>query len=225
MAVSVREDEARILVADGDAGDRTALQLVLEVSGYRVRLAETGPEALAAVHEESLLAAILDVALEGVSGYEICHAMRRALGEDLPIMLVSATRTESYDRVAGLLIGADDYVAKPSPPGEILARLRRLLERSARRAGKPALPELTIRETEVLRLFAEGLTQDEIADRLFISTKTVGTHIENIMRKLGVRTRTQAVVRAYREELVEVRDASWAGGRRRNSLKQDRDRR
>jgi DNA-binding CsgD family transcriptional regulator len=60
------------------------------------------------------------------------------------------------------------------------------------------------REMEVLRLLAEGLEQDEIARQLFITRKTVGTHIENVMRKLGVRTRSQAVALAYREDLVKT---------------------
>jgi DNA-binding CsgD family transcriptional regulator len=64
--------------------------------------------------------------------------------------------------------------------------------------------KLTNREMEVLRLLAEGLEQDEIARHLFITRKTVGTHIENVMRKLGVRTRSQAVALAYREDLVKT---------------------
>jgi DNA-binding NarL/FixJ family response regulator len=63
--------------------------------------------------------------------------------------------------------------------------------------------KLTARETEVLRLLAEGLEQKDIAGQLFISRRTVGTHIENITRKLGVRSRAQAVALAYREDLVK----------------------
>jgi DNA-binding CsgD family transcriptional regulator len=61
---------------------------------------------------------------------------------------------------------------------------------------------LTGRERQVLHLLAEGLDQDEIAQRLFISTKTVATHIEHILGKLGVRSRTQAVAVAYRDDLL-----------------------
>jgi DNA-binding CsgD family transcriptional regulator len=68
----------------------------------------------------------------------------------------------------------------------------------------PSLPgRLTKRESEILQLLADGLTQKQIAERLFISPKTVGTHIEHILLKLGVRTRAQAVAVAYRGDLVD----------------------
>jgi DNA-binding CsgD family transcriptional regulator len=66
---------------------------------------------------------------------------------------------------------------------------------------------LTARETEVLRLLAEGCEPAEIAKQLFISRRTVDTHLENVMRKLGVRSRAQAVALAYREELVKTSDS------------------
>jgi RNA polymerase sigma factor (sigma-70 family) len=63
---------------------------------------------------------------------------------------------------------------------------------------------LTKREREILRLLADGLRQDEIAERLFISRKTVSTHVANILRKLGVRTQTQAVALAFRDEMTDI---------------------
>ena len=168
-----------------------------------MREAETGADALAAARADALAAAIVQVELPVVSGYEVCHTLREERGDSFPIVLLSATRTESYDRVAGLLIGADDYVPKPAAADELLARLRRLTRRSAA-APPPRSPgaALTKRELEVLDLLAAGLRQDEIAERLFISTRTVGTHIEHILGKLGVRSRTQAVALAYRDELI-----------------------
>jgi DNA-binding NarL/FixJ family response regulator len=88
----------------------------------------------------------------------------------------------------------------------VLARLRRLLERPAAPPPRTEDPRLTAREEEVLRLFASGVGQHEIAERLFITPKTVGTHIENVMRKLGVRTRAQLVARAYRDGLADPHD-------------------
>jgi DNA-binding NarL/FixJ family response regulator len=105
--------------------------------------------------------------------------------------------------VAGILIGADDYVVKPFAPDELLARVRRLV-RSATPVASIVASRLTARETEVLRHLAAGLAPAEIASQLFISRRTVGTDLENIMRKLGVRSRAQAVALAYRDALVKI---------------------
>ena len=91
-------------------------------------------------------------------------------------------------------------------PEELVARVRRALTRSAElgRTNGAATNGLTPREREVLSLLAEGLTQDEIADRLVISPKTVATHIQRILGKLDVRSRARrAVARAYRLGLVD----------------------
>jgi len=101
--------------------------------------------------------------------------------------------------VAGILLGADDYLGKPLAHDEFLARVRRLL---LRRAQPAPAPKLTPREHDVLDLLAQGLKQKEIADRLVISGKTVGTHTEHIFAKLGARSRVQAVEAAHRRELL-----------------------
>jgi DNA-binding NarL/FixJ family response regulator len=144
---------------------------------------------------------VLDVRLPTLSGYEVC----RALKEEQPgigVLFVSGERVESFDRVAGLLIGGDDYLVKPFAPDELLARLR-LVIRHGGAARTGGLRGLTRRELEVLRHLADGLGQVEIAERLVISPKTVGTHVEHILQKLGVRSRAQAVAVAYREHLVD----------------------
>jgi DNA-binding NarL/FixJ family response regulator len=174
----------------------------LQKAGYEVVEAKSGDDVMDAARRELPRLVILEVTLPGLSGYEVCHQLRHEFGEGLPIIFVSGARTESFDRVAGILIGADDYMIKPFAPDELLARVGRLV-----RSRVPVAPgvasKLTARETEVLRLLAEGLEQEEIAGQLFISKRTVGTHLENIMRKLGVRSRAQAVAIAYREELVK----------------------
>jgi DNA-binding NarL/FixJ family response regulator len=116
---------------------------------------------------------------------------------------MSAERTESYDRVAGFLIGADEYLTKPIAPDELVIRIERLLRRSGP-VAPPVAAKLTGRELEVLSLLAEGFAAAEIAARLVISPKTVSTHIDRILVKLGVRSRAQAVALAYRRELVSV---------------------
>jgi DNA-binding NarL/FixJ family response regulator len=177
---------------------------LLEQAGYSTHEAVDGKTALEAVREERPELVILEVDLPEVSGYEICRELRDLLGEGLPVVLVSGERTGTTDRVAGLLIGADDYLVKPCAPDELLARVRALIRRATPAAPTPPIvvSDLTKRELEVLRLLAEGLEQAEIARQLVISPKTVNTHTQNIFRKLGVRNRAQAVAAAYQLELV-----------------------
>jgi DNA-binding NarL/FixJ family response regulator len=192
---------ALILIVDGDRQCRSLISRVLKRVGYRTYEAETGEEALAAVKRERPALVVLEVLLPGVSGYEVCRELKDEFGETLPIVFVSGTRTEPGDRVAGLLVGGDDYLVKPFDPNELLARVRRLLP--PRLARGETTRKLTRRELDVLSLLVEGLSQPEIANRLFISPKTVGKHIEHILSKLGVHNRAQAVARAVRDELIE----------------------
>jgi two-component system nitrate/nitrite response regulator NarL len=191
---------ARILVADHDRESRTLMSRALERVGYTVHQAETGEEALAVAKRERPALVVVEVLLRGVSGYEVCHELKAEFGEALPIVFVSRNRTESGDRVAGLLVGADDYLVKPFDPEELLARIRRLLP--APLAGGRKAHELTQRELDVLSLLVEGLNQSEIAEKLVLSPRTVGKHIEHILRKLGVHSRAQAVSVAVRDETL-----------------------
>jgi DNA-binding NarL/FixJ family response regulator len=190
-----------VLVVDDDAESRSLITDALGHAGFETREASSGLEALDVARSELPRMVVMEVALPGLCGYEVCHQLRADFGDGLPIVFVSAIRTEPFDAVAGLLLGADDYLNKPFSPDELLARVRRLNRRTV-----PVVPgvaaKLTKREMEVLRLLAEGLEQDDIAAELFISRKTVGTHIEHILRKLEVRSRTQAVALAYRDDLV-----------------------
>jgi two-component system nitrate/nitrite response regulator NarL len=144
-----------------------------------------------------------------VSGYEVCRELRDGFGDKISIIFVSGDRTEAYDRAAGLLLGADDYILKPFDDGEMLARIRSCLRHSDSassalgEASTLAIASLTAREREVLRLLARGLTQIDIAGKLVISPKTVGTHIQRILGKLGVHSRAQAVVLAHEQGLAE----------------------
>jgi DNA-binding NarL/FixJ family response regulator len=191
-----------VLIADERDDDRAALSRLLEDGGFEVVEATTGDEALAIARTAFPSLVILEVALPGMSGYEVCRVLREDVGGGLPILFVSGTRTAACDRVAGLSLGGDDYVVKPYAPDELLARVRRLLERSIHR---PTLASrLTPRELEVLRLLADGLSPDEIAALLFISPRTVGTHVDHILTKLNVKSRVQAVAVAYRDGLVEA---------------------
>lgn len=191
-----------VLVVDDDAGFRAYAREVLEVGGFSVVDVADGVAALTSARATRPAAVLLDVSMPRLSGYEVCRALREEHGQALPLMFVSGERTESFDRVAGLTIGADDYLTKPFEADELLARLRCLLRRFGGAAASAS--PLTHREQEVLGMLADGLDQAEIARRLVISPKTVGTHIERILAKLDAHSRAQAVAIAYRLQLVPL---------------------
>ena len=203
MSPDVGHAPETVVVADADDADRAAIVATLRRAGYRPIATASGAGALAAARSTTASAVVLEVALPDVSGYEVCRALRDDFGPRLPLVFVSGVRTEAKDRVAGLLVGADDYLVKPYAPDELLVRLRRLIRRSARTASLAALTE---RELEVLDLLAEGRSQRDIADRLSIARRTAETHIERVRVKLGARDRAHAVALAYRDELVGVRE-------------------
>lgn len=199
-----RFGQRAILIADGDSTFRRAAASALEVLGVPIREATRGSEAFVMGMDEDVALVLLEVRLEDLSGYEVCRRLRDVRGERLSILFVSQDRTESFDRVAGLLVGADDYLAKPVAPDELVARVRRHLQRSATVTEAGSGSGLTAREHEVLGLLSRGLGPVEIGRELSISPKTVATHVERIYAKLGVHTRAQAVATAFRLALVDV---------------------
>jgi DNA-binding NarL/FixJ family response regulator len=203
------EGSKPVLVADADDAGRAELARLLEEADHQVVQVASGREALDKIRALTPCLALLEIQLaDDVCGYEVCRTIRELHGEAVPVIFVSGSRTEPYDRVAGLLLGADDYVVKPYASDELLTRIRNLLRRSSGRGLPESVVEkLTRREREVLQLLAEGLRKDEIAIRMFISTKTVGTHLTNLCRKLDVHSQAQAVALAFREELVASPEA------------------
>ena len=206
-----RSSDARtgtdVLVVDDDSGFTAFVAALLDDAGYAVRCAKDGESAIIAIQESRPSVALLDVDLPGVSGYEVCRRLREEFGDDVGIIFVSGERMEPFDRVGGLLLGADDYLVKPFDRDELFARIRALVSRVGRaRAGAAERTEsnLTPREHEVLDLLASGLAQPEIAERLVISPKTVATHIQRILAKLGVHSRAEAVAFAHRRQRVEA---------------------
>jgi DNA-binding NarL/FixJ family response regulator len=197
---------SRILIVDDDPTVRRLIATLLERAGYETVEAGSGEEGLELARQHSPRLVLLDINLPGTSGYAVCHELRQTLGQQFPIIFLSGERTESFDRVAGLLIGADDYVTKPFDSDELIARVSRMLDRLDQQ--RPQTPDadlygLTPRECEVLGLLVDGLSQPEIAERLYLSPKTVGTHIQRIMGKMGVKSRTQAVAVAAREGVFD----------------------
>jgi DNA-binding NarL/FixJ family response regulator len=195
-----------ILVVDDDVTFREFVCRFLEQHGYEAHEASSGAEALAAAQAAPPALVLLDVNLADVSGYEICRVLKDEYGEQLPIIFLSGSRTETTDRAAGLLIGGDDYVIKPFDANDLLARIRRCVDRASAFASNLARTAngsgLTPREREILAMLAEGLPAAAIARELVISPKTVATHIQRILLKLGVHSRAQAVAFAHAEGIT-----------------------
>ena len=200
-------DCGKALVLSEGSGAGQALSALLASAGFEVVEARTGEEALTQAAAEKPAIVLLDLDERDTSGYLVCKLLRERYGELLPIVLLSGSKVEASDRVVGLLIGADDYVVKPYNASEFVARLRRLLARSAAHAAEAALPaqseeaddfDLTKRERQVMALLLRGLTQAEIASELVISSNTVATHIQRILLKLDVHNRAQAVAKVAR---------------------------
>ena len=204
---AAQREHVTMIVSTGDSGAATTASWK---SRTRTRARYTpitaGVEGLRPVRIDPPSLVMLDVCLPGISGFEICRELREQCGAELPIILVSGTRVDALDRSAGLLIGCDDFLVKPVDPNELLARVRRLLGRSAPRRTRAASREygLTRRELAVLQQLASGLRQAEIAAELVISPKTVATHVQHILTKLGVHSGAQAVAFAHDNDLLAM---------------------
>jgi DNA-binding NarL/FixJ family response regulator len=190
-----------VVIADGDEGERGRTAAVLQRAGFETLEVGTGAEAFAAVAAGGVALVVLEVSLPDMTGYEVCREIRTQKGEGLPVFFLSSMRTEPLDRVAGLMLGADDFIVKPFDDNEFVARVRRFVTRGTSppelEGPGAASPQLTRREAEVLELLAEGRRQQEIADQLSISDKTVATHIQNLLGKFAVHSRAELIARAY----------------------------
>ena len=194
-----------ILIVDDDPTFRELVSVLCDRAGHSCVSVGSAEEALATATRERPDVVLLDVMLGGTSGYQVCRDLREHFGEQLPIIFLSGARTDPLDRIAGLLLGGDDYLMKPIEPDELLARVQRAVTRStsSEHRSNDAAERLTPRERDVLTLLAQGLGTEAISDRLYISRKTVSTHIQRMLAKLGMHSRAEAVAFAYREGLAE----------------------
>jgi DNA-binding NarL/FixJ family response regulator len=202
-----------VLVVDDEPGFRRLIATLLEQMSLPVVEASTGAEAVEAARRARPALVVVDVRLPDTSGYEICRQLHEMMGAELPVILVSGEKVDDLDRSAGLLLGADDYLIKPFEPSHFTARVRRLVS-GARNGSGPKAPAkgpgdrgVTPREREVLALLAAGLNRSEIAERLVISPRTVGSHIQHLLRKFDVHSQAQMVAAAYRDGLIESSSA------------------
>ena len=192
MKTDFRESEQTVLVVDDDANVVQLTRLYLEREGYRVLSAADGANGLALAREELPSLVVLDVMLPRLNGLDVCRALRKE--SEVPIIMLTA-RVEEDDRLAGLDLGADDYVSKPFSPRELAARVRAVLRRAAREraVGEPTVLaagaieldrrarratvggrefRLTPTEFRLLALLmsqpGRTYTRDEIIDRVFV---------------------------------------------------------
>jgi DNA-binding response OmpR family regulator len=161
-------DCGAFLVADDDSRFRTYVRELLERVGYTVLEADTTEQTLEFARERLPQVVLVDIHLPEVGGYEVFQTLRDEFGERLAIAFLTETRTESFDRSGGLLLGADDYIVKPFEPDEFLARMRTLL-RHARRYRRSTSPAGSWRYSGCLR---RASSRAEIARRLSISPRT-----------------------------------------------------
>lgn len=144
-------NKPRVLIVEDEPGIADTLQYALSTDGFEPHWVASGEAALQRQREAPADLVILDVGLPDLNGFEVFRRLRE--GSDVPVVFLTA-RADEIDRVVGLELGADDYVAKPFSPRELVARLRVILRRSARApaaAGAPA-PALPFQVDEGRRL-------------------------------------------------------------------------
>jgi DNA-binding NarL/FixJ family response regulator len=213
----------RVLIADDQALVRAGFRAILETQDDLevVGEAEDGAEAVALARELRPDVVLMDVRMPGIDGIEATARLLRD-GDAPRVLMLTTFDLDEYVYEA-MKAGASGFLLKDAPRDQLLggvrtvasgdallapALVRRLVEDFVRRpppgAGPPAeLDELSERELEVLTLIARGLSNAEIASRLFVSEATVRTHVTHILAKLGLRDRVQAVVLAYETGLVQ----------------------
>jgi DNA-binding NarL/FixJ family response regulator len=173
-----------------------------------------GDEGLALIAKHSPEVVLLDITMPGGNGLEVAAQMRSAAPNSRFLFLTMHDDDASISKAIAL--GADGYVLKTASTDELLAALRAIAEGGsylspsvARRVidlagGKSASANLTDRELEILRLLSSGARPGQVAEKLFVSIKTVKNHLTSVYAKLGVQTGAQAVAEAYRRGLVSL---------------------
>jgi len=211
----------RVLVVDDQQLVRTGLRAVLTEGGVEVvGECEDGAQAVEAVRRLRPDVVLMDVRMRGMNGPEATRRIREL--PDGPPVLALTTFDDDDTLQGSLTAGAAGFLLKDAPGEEIIRATRSVAagagwldpavaERvlrvyrgrvGSRREGASQLAQLTPRELEVLKLIAQGMSNDEIAGRLFLSEATVKTHINRLLSKLEVRDRAQAIVFAYQQGIV-----------------------
>ncbi|WP_179298849.1 response regulator transcription factor [Evansella halocellulosilytica] len=205
-------DGMKVLIVEDDPNICDLLQLYLEKEGYNVIQSFDGEEGLAKYYEENPDFVILDIMLPKVDGWEVCQEIRD--DRDIPLLMLTG-KGESYDKVKGLELGADDYVVKPFDPKEIIARMKAILRRTNPHLNSHEnidFPQLLInmkefkvfrkskdinlppKELELLYFLAsqpnQVFTRQQLLEKIWGfdyegDVRTIDVHIKRIREKLG----------------------------------------
>ncbi len=209
----------RVVIADDQPMMRAGFKAVLEATGSIEVVAEasTGEEAVAAAEAHQPDVVLMDIRMPGMDGIEATRRLPRQR-----VLILTTFGLDEYI-IEALRAGASGFLLKDAPTREVVeavravaagdavlapAVTRQLLDQVGRRLPSPVsrdgdrLGELTDREQQVLRLLAVGLSNAEIAEALVVSEPTVKTHVSNLLGKLGLRDRVQAVIYAYESGLI-----------------------
>ena len=204
--------QGRILVADDDESIVELITLYLQKDGFKVIAAGDGDEALRLLEQQAPDLVLLDIMMPAKDGWEVCRLIRQQ--SSVPVIMLTA-RSEGYDKILGLELGADDYVTKPFNPRELVARVRAVLRRSRQKDDEPRLLRysnliinldeftvlkegktlsLTRKEFELLWHLASRPNQVFSREQLLSDlwgyeytgdTRTIDTHVKRLRRKLG----------------------------------------
>jgi len=223
-----------ILVAEDDRDIADLVALYIQKAGWTAHVASSGDDALAYARQSPVDVAILDVMLPGLSGLEVCRALRADKATAaIPIIMVTA-RADEADRIVGLEIGADDYVSKPFSPPELVARIRALMRRAKRAEPEEAAlhfgplvvdlarhtvsdggrdVKLTAKEFMLLQyllqhrgrvLSRDLLLGDVWGYRYTGGTRTVDVHVRRLREKLPILVNALVTVKQFGYKLEEA---------------------
>ena len=211
MAVAATGGGVLLLVEDDDAIGRLVKSYLEQQDGWRVLWLRSGEDAIAELRRHPVRLVVLDIGLPGIDGFEVCRTMRAH--SKVPIVMLTA-RDEEPDRVAGLELGADDYLTKPFSPRELVARMKAVLRRTDGRSAEDVLTladvtlnrdarevvvdgrsvDLTTKEFDLLATLLENpgivVSRDQLLDRVWGmtypgGTRTVDVHVAQLRRKLA----------------------------------------
>jgi len=210
-AVNGGHSPATVLLVEDEHSIGSMTRGYLERHGYRVVWVRSGEEALAEVERHPVRIVVLDIRLPGIDGFDVARTLRTK--SNVPILMLTA-RDEEPDRVAGLELGADDYLTKPFSPRELVARMKAVLRRTDGRSAEDVLTlgdvmlnrdarevtveerpvDLTTKEFDLLATLLENpgivISRDQLLDRVWGmtypgGTRTVDVHVAQLRRKLG----------------------------------------